>query len=216
MAGGILLNYKEIQEIMNEVPKGTCIVAATKYVGCQEIQELLMLGITNMGENRVDSFLDKYQQFKNTQIVWHFIGHLQRNKAHLIANKIDFLHSLDSVSLAEKLNSLQEKELKVFIEINLNNEESKNGIHLEELDEFILAISKLTKIVVVGLMTMTRRYASVEEDRAVFRKLSEVMIEKNAQFGLKMDSLSMGMSDNYKAAIECGATHIRLGRILFY
>ena len=108
---------KDIKDFIKTIPSDVTVVAATKYVDVDDMEVLLNNGINNFGENRVDSFLRKYELLKNKGVLWHFIGHLQRNKAKEVANKIDYLHSLDSIELANKLNSLREKPLSVFIEV---------------------------------------------------------------------------------------------------
>ena len=128
-----------IYEIIDSVGDAT-IVAATKYVDSSLMKELLKYGINNFGENRVDSFLEKYEDLKNEDIVWHFIGHLQRNKALKVIDKIEYLHSLDSLKLAKIINDNRKEPLKCFIEVNLNKEESKDGIYLDELDDFIINV----------------------------------------------------------------------------
>lgn len=205
----------DLDQFLLSIPENVTLVAATKYVGSDEILKLVNHRIFNIGENRVDSFLLKYSQLQNNGIIWHFIGHLQRNKAKLVANKIDFLHSLDSVELAIKLNELRSVPLKCFIEVSINNEENKNGISLENLDHFIEEIKPLKNIQIVGLMMMTLKGSSEEQQYKQFNKLKLLLDEINKKHNLSLKELSMGMSDDYKKAIDAGSTYIRLGRILF-
>lgn len=205
---------KDIDLFLKTIPENVTLVAATKYVDINDMNELFNSGINNFGENRVDSFLRKYKALKNNKdIRWHFIGHLQRNKAKLVYDKIDYLHSLDSLQLANELNKLRETPLNVFVEVSINLEESKNGVPYFEVKNFIKEILKLEKIKLVGLMMMTIKES--EDKSNQFSKLSQLRDEIENELNIKIPYLSMGMSDDYLFAIKENATHIRLGRILF-
>ena len=143
-----------LRDFVNSIPKNITLVAATKYINSDDMRELYKNGVTNFGENRVDAFIDKYLKLQDLDITWHFIGHLQRNKAKDVANKIDYLHSLDSLELATKLNSLRNKPLNVFIEVSINLEENKNGVPYYEVKNFIKEIIGLENINIVGLIMM--------------------------------------------------------------
>ena len=190
-------------------PKGATIVCASKYVGSSFIKKMYDLEIKNMGENRAQAFLEKYEDLKDLDIVWHFIGHLQPNKVKDIVNKIDYLHSLDSIKLASEIEKYSNKKLKCFIEIN-SGEESKSGIDYSEALNFYNELKKYSKIEVVGFMTMAPDVDDENVIKGVFMRLKDFRdsIDKNLY-------LSMGMSNDYKIALECGATHIRLGSILW-
>ena len=204
----------DIKEFIVTIPKEVTIVAATKYVDSQDMRQLYLNGVNNFGENRVDSFLKKYEELSDLKDVsWHFIGHLQRNKAKDIINKIDYLHSLDSIELAKKINLLRETPLKVFIEVSINLEENKNGVPYYEVLNFIKEISTLEKVEVIGLMMMA--YKNSDNPESEFQKLVDLKNDLENKLNIKLPYLSMGMSDDYQAAIKVGATHIRLGRILF-
>jgi hypothetical protein len=204
----------DIKEFIVTIPKGVTIVAATKYVDSQDMRQLYLNGVNNFGENRVDSFLKKYEELSDLKDVsWHFIGHLQRNKAKDIINKIDYLHSLDSIELAKKINLLRETPLKVFIEVSINLEENKNGVPYYEVLNFIKEISTLEKVEVIGLMMMA--YKNSDNPESEFQRLVDLRNDLENKLNIKLPYLSMGMSDDYQAAIKVGATHIRLGRILF-
>ena len=129
---------EDIKEFIATIPQDVTFVAATKYGDANDIMTLYQAGIKDIGENRVDAFLTKHEALKEYQdIRWHFIGHLQRNKAKYIINDIDFLHSLDSVELAELINKLRKEPLNVFIEVSINLEENKNGVPYYEVESFI-------------------------------------------------------------------------------
>lgn len=206
---------KDIKEFINSIPQDVTIVAATKYVDSKDVLDLVNNGITNIAENRVDSFLHKYEALKDSPITWHFIGHLQTNKASKIINKIDFLHSLDSLKLAEIINTRRLSPLKCFIEVSINLEENKNGVPYFEVSSFIKQLLAMKNIQLVGLMMMAKDNSSPDSLCEQFAKLRIIRDELEKEFTIKLPYLSMGMSEDYKYAIKEGATHIRLGRILF-
>ena len=204
----------DIDSFIKSIPNNVIIVAATKYISSSEIEELYNHNIKDYGENRVDSFLEKYQAlYKYKDIKWHFIGHLQRNKAKEVINKIDYLHSLDSLKLADIIEKQREVPLKTFVEVSINLEESKNGVPYYEIESFISVLLKYRKIELVGLMMMAVKGSLNTEEQ--FNKLREIRDNLEKKFNIKIPYLSMGMSDDYLSAIKAGATHIRLGRILY-
>lgn len=205
----------DIVNFTNTLPENINLVIATKYLDIDEMQKLYDLGYKNFGENRVESFLNKYDTFYGKEITWHFIGHLQRNKADKIINKIDYLHSLDSLKLAKLIEEKRTTPLKVFIEVSINEEENKNGVKVSELDNFVSEILKYSKIDLVGLMMMSIKFSDDDSLNNQFSKLVIVKKHLEEKFKIKIPYLSMGMSDDYKEAIKQGTTHIRLGRILF-
>jgi len=206
---------KDIQKFLANIPKNITIVAATKYVEVSEMVYLLNNGINNFGENRVEDFLRKYEALKDRSIIWHFIGHLQRNKAHKIINKIDYLHSLDSLKLAEEIDKRRETPLPCFVEVSVNHEESKNGVLYDETLDFIKSLQQFSKIKVVGLMMMGIQGSDVISLEQQFGKLATLRSNIEQQLHISLPYLSMGMSEDYQTALKKGATHIRLGRILF-
>lgn len=202
------MNKENVKKLIEEIGKDK-IIAATKYISSEKMEELYSLGITNFGENRTDSFLEKYEKLSHLNITWHFIGHLQRNKAEEIINKIDVLHSLDSIKLAKIIDEKRNRPLDVYIEIKMTSNEKKSGVKLESLSSFIEEIKKYPKINVIGFMTMTDVNSDDNEKRRIFKKIKELAF----LYGYKC--LSMGMSDDYKIALEEGSTSVRLGRILY-
>ena len=206
---------KDLKDFIKTIPSDVTIVAASKYVGADDIKILLESGIKDIGENRVDSFLSKYELLKDNDIKWHFIGHLQRNKATKVIDKIDYLESLDSLELAKIINSHRLSPLKCFVEVSINLEENKDGVPYYQAKEFIKELKQYPNIEVVGLMMMAIRHSEDESLKDQFNKLRLLRDEIEKDLDIKLPYLSMGMSEDYKEAIEEGATHIRLGRILF-
>ena len=206
---------KDIKEFVNSLPKNVTLVAATKYVDVDDMEVLLANGVNNFGENRTESFLRKYDLLKNKGAIWHFIGHLQRNKASEVINKIDYLHSLDSLKLAKIIEEKRVAPLKTFVEVSINLEETKNGVPFYEIKDFIKELLKYKKIELVGLMMMAVKESDDLSLQKQFSKLKILRDEIEKDLNIKLPFLSMGMSDDYKEALKEGATHIRLGRILY-
>ncbi|MCQ2799874.1 MAG: YggS family pyridoxal phosphate-dependent enzyme [Bacilli bacterium] len=206
---------KNLKQLLSEIDSKVVVCAATKYVDGKDSLKLLSYGINNFAENRVDAFLKKHEALKDYDIKWHFIGHLQSNKAKLVANKIDYLHSLDSLKLARIINENRDTPLDCFVEVSINGEESKDGIKPEDALEFVKEAMKFKNIHIVGLMMMSVKYSDHESLMSQFTKLVNLKKEIENEFSIKIPYLSMGMSNDYKEAIEAGATHVRLGRILF-
>ena len=201
------MDKDKIKAILEET-KGVNLVVASKYIDANAILELYNLGIKDFGENRTDAFLKKYNDLKDKDINWHFIGHLQTNKAKQVVDKIDCLHSLDSLKLADIINKNRKDKLKCFVEVHMTDSLTKNGVNKSELTSFLNALKEYEKVEVIGLMTMTEEAQSDEEKYRVFCELKKLA---NAN---DLKELSMGMSEDYKIAIKAGATYIRLGRII--
>ena len=205
----------DIKEFLNTIPNNVTLVAATKYGDINDLRALFQVGVSNFGENRVDAFLAKYEALKDLDIKWNFIGHLQRNKAKEVINKIDYLHSLDSLELAKTINKYRKEPLKCFIEVSINLEENKNGVPYYSVKDFIKECLSYPNINIVGLMMMAEANSSIDSLHEQFAKLRILKEEISKELNINLPYLSMGMSDDYLVAIEEGATHIRLGRILF-
>ena len=206
---------EDIDSFIKTIPNNVILVAATKYASIDDMFILLKHGINNFGENRVDSFLNKYNELKNENIIWHFIGHLQRNKCKDIINKIDVLHSLDSLELAKIIEKERHDILPTFIEVSINLEENKNGVDYRYLKDFIIKMKEFKKIKIIGLMMMSKKNSNHDELINQFKKIKELRNNLEQELNISLPYLSMGMSDDYVEAISQGANYIRLGRILF-
>lgn len=207
---------EDIDEFLKTIPEDVNVVAATKYVNASDMIDLYNHNVKIFGENRVEPFLEKYEALKDYKdIEWHFIGHLQRNKANKIIDKIDCLESLDSLELASIIDKKRTKPLNCFIEVSINLEENKNGVPYMDINSFIKEVLKFKNINVCGFMMMAIKNDSDDDITNQFNKLRELRDKVESDFNIKLPYLSMGMSNDYKDAIKAGATHIRLGRILW-
>lgn len=204
-----------VRESLKDYPNVN-LIAATKYMDVNQTRELVEAGVTELGENRTDMFLEKYEALKDLkQVKWHFFGCVQSRKIRDIVNKITCLHSLDRFSLAVELNKRLEQPLDCFIQINISEEPNKQGIPANKLKTFVKQLAACDKINVVGLMCIGKMTFDKEELKEEFmqmKKLQEEIEAMNLPYA-PCHRLSMGMSNDYKLAIECGSTDIRLGRI---
>lgn len=195
------------------------LLAVTKTVEAQRINEAINAGITAIGENKVQELLGKFDQVvKNVD--WHLIGHLQTNKVKYIIDKVAMIHSLDSEDLASEINKRAEKigrVMPVLVQVNVADEESKFGVSPESAIPFIQSISRLTHLRIQGLMTIGPNDAQREAIRPVFRQLRELKDRIAAMDipGVEMKYLSMGMSGDYPIAVEEGANILRIGSGIF-
>ncbi|RST75414.1 YggS family pyridoxal phosphate-dependent enzyme [Siminovitchia acidinfaciens] len=205
----------EACERSNRNPEDVHIVAVTKYVSVERAAEALEAGIHNLGENRDDGLLAKWEVLEDKP-TWHFIGTLQSRKVRAIVDKVEYIHSLDRMSLASEINKRADKPVKCFVQVNVSGEESKHGLEPENTIEFIKQLEPYENVQVVGLMTMAPYIDDQEALRTYFRRLRNLKEEIEA-LGLKnapCHELSMGMSNDYQIAIEEGATYIRIGSAL--
>ena len=194
------------------------LVGVTKTRSADEINEGIDAGLTDIGENKVQEIMDKYDFVKPVR--WHMIGHLQTNKVKYIIDKAELIHSVDSIRLAETIDKEAAKKgivVNVLLEVNMAKEDTKFGLMPEEVMDFIHEIVRFQHIKVQGLMTIAPFVENPEENRIHFanlRKLS-VDIAKEKVDNVNMSILSMGMTNDFEVAIEEGATMVRIGTAIF-
>ena len=204
---------QEVQKKINN--DNITIVAATKYFDVAAMRELYNTGINNFGENRVDSFLPKYDSLQDLDIKWHFIGTLQTKKVKKVVNKIDFLHSLNTLKLAEELNKRRTSPLKCFIQVNISDEDAKHGFNSDEVIPFIQSLTDFQNIEVIGLMGMAEYTNDEAVISAEFKKLNDLQSLIKKDLNRDLQELSIGMSNDYLVALKHNATYLRLGSVLF-
>ncbi len=196
------------------------LLLATKYATAEQINAAAEYGVRDIGENRVQQLLEKYDALDKDKLNIHFIGQLQKNKVKYIADKVCMIHSLDSVGLAAEIDrqcARISKVMDVLIEINIGEEDAKGGISPSELEDFYREVSVFEHIRVVGIMTMAPKCEKKEEFTKYFRETYAIFLdfsEKNLH-NIDRTVLSMGMSDSYTAAVSEGATLVRVGRAAF-
>ena len=201
-----------LNEILKELKKtNTKLIAVSKTHTIDKIQEIYNEGIRDFGENKVQELLSKMDSLPS-DIRWHMIGHLQTNKVKSIIDKVYLIHSVDSVKLAITIDKEAKKKniiVNILLEINIASEESKYGFSINELDNSIKEISNLKNINIKGFMTVAPNTNNPEENRKYFKKMKELKDKYNYEI------LSMGMSNDYKIAIEEGSTYVRIGTKIF-
>lgn len=203
----------------NRDEKEIFLLPVSKTVNVNKIQEAIDLGFHSFGENKVQEILKKYEYFEG-KIKFHMIGHLQTNKVKSIIDKVELIHSLDRVSLLDKLEAEAKNKgiaVNCLVEVNIGKEESKSGIFEEEVLDFIKEVSKRDNVIVKGLMTVAPYREDVEETRVYFKKM-KALFDEISKLNLKnidMKILSMGMSNDFMVAIEEGANLIRIGTSIF-
>ena len=213
----VFQQIKDASQQAGREANSVSVVAVTKYVDVPTAEALLPLGVHHIGENRVDKFLEKYEALKGRNITWHLIGTLQRRKVKDVIQYVDYFHALDSLKLAEEIQKRSDRVVKCFLQVNISREESKHGFSREELLELLPELATLDKIEYVGLMTMAPFEASSDELKEIFKATQDLQLEiREKQIpNMPMTDLSMGMSRDYKEAIEFGSTFVRIGTAFF-
>ena len=185
------------------------LIAVTKTVSSEKIRQAVEAGVTDIGENRLQEALPKRDELRELPLTWHFIGHLQTNKAKKVVENFDWVQCVDRPELAEKLNQSAGKPLPVLIEVNLGGEATKSGIDPSKLQRFIADFTAYERLQLRGLMTIPPFFENPEHVRPYFKKLRELSERFN------LPELSMGMSHDFEIAIEEGTTMVRIGTLLF-
>lgn len=215
-------NLEQIQQRMqNACDRGNrklediTLIAVTKEVSVSRTNEVIENGIRHLGENRPEGLQKKLDAISN-DVGWHYIGSLQTRKVKSVINHINFLHSLDRMSLADEIEKRATSTKDCFVQVNVSQEESKHGLAFEEVEAFIDQLQNHKRIRVIGLMTMAPNTEDNTIIRNVFRRLKQLQSKIAAKqiAGAPCTELSMGMSGDYEIAIEEGATFIRVGTAL--
>jgi len=205
-------NISDSAKKAGKSPEDIAIICVTKKASIEQIKEAIACGVTDIGENRIQNAVEKYNLLRSAALKWHLIGHLQTNKVKKAVEVFDLIHSVDSLHIAEaiskeaaKINKTQD----ILIQVNTSGEQSKFGVKPESATDLIKQIVLLNNIKVLGLMTIGPLQGSIEDARQCFRKLKKL----SDMFNFKI--LSMGMSGDYQAAIEEGSTMVRIGSAIF-
>jgi hypothetical protein len=209
-------------------PGEVTLIAVSKTFSAEHIHEAYAAGVRHFGENRVQEWEGKFSQVADLDATWHLIGHLQSNKARRAANLFHAIDSVDSLSLAQKLDRAYAEcvadrpgvihppsRLPILIEVRLSSELTKSGVHADELPALAEAILALPHLGLRGLMTIPPLLNKPEDVRPYFRRLRELRDELATRIGSPLAVLSMGMSHDFEVAIEEGATQVRIGSAVF-
>ena len=195
------------------------LIAVSKTKPVDMLREVYDAGARDFGENKVQEICEKYDQLPS-DIKWHMIGHLQRNKVKQVIDKAAMIHSVDSYRLAQEISVQAQKKgltIPILIEVNIAGEESKFGISAEDTIQLVEEVAALPNLSIRGLMTIAPYVVDAEENRLYFRQIKQLSVDiKNKNIdNVSMDILSMGMTGDYEVAIEEGATMVRVGTGIF-
>ncbi len=198
-------------------PGSIRLLAVSKKQPLQRVADAVTAGQRDFGENFVQEGLERIEKLPQKHLVWHFIGHLQTNKTRAVAENFDWIHTLDRVKTAERLSRHRPDELgdlNVCLQVNIDDEPEKSGVRADALPELAAACVELPRLKLRGLMCLPALCEDFDKQRVPFARL-RVLKESLAENGIAMDSLSMGMSGDYRAAIWEGATIVRIGTAVF-
>ena len=220
-------NLERVRASINQValssnrdPKSILLLGVTKTVDVDVVESAIELGVEEVGENKPQELARKYDIIKD-RVKWHQIGSLQTNKVKYLIDKVELIHSLDRVRLADEINLRADKidrDIKCLVQVNMSGEESKHGLRPSDVEDFVrYCSSNCPRIRIVGMMTMAAADADEKGVRACFRGLRDLSqsIDRLGLDNVKMKELSMGMSGDYKIAIEEGSTIVRVGTSIF-
>ena len=213
--------HERIHAIRSKLPDSVRLIAVTKTVTSEVIRSAYDAGIRDFGENRIQEAISKQNDLQDlTDITWHFIGHLQSNKAKKALQHFSWIHSVDNLKLAQRLHNLAAElgvTSPVCLQVKILPDPSKSGWHIPELMTDLPALNQCKNLQIQGLMTIPPRGLSIIQTLDVFNRTRELAAEIQSQnwSHIQMKHLSMGMSGDYNLAIQAGATMVRLGTILF-
>jgi len=221
---GVTENYRKIQDLLakeavaaGRSPESVRLVAVSKTKPAEAVLEAFAAGARDFGENFVQEALDKIDAVAREEISWHFIGHLQSNKTRAVAERFQWVHTVDRLKTARRLNDQRPHyaaDLNVCIEVNIDGEANKSGVSVADAPALAMAVAGLPRLRLRGLMCLPAIRSGFAEQRVPFARLRELLEAINAR-GLAMDTLSMGMTGDYAAAIHEGATIVRVGTAIF-
>ncbi len=205
------------EKAAGRIPGIVQLIAVSKTRSANEVRNAVIAGTRHIGENYLQEALDKQAELSDIDIIWHFIGPIQSNKTHAIANHFDWVHSVDRLKIARRLNDQRDTDkapINVCIQVNVSNEETKSGVSLDQLPALAAQINALPNLKLRGLMAIPAPNQTDAGLSADFTRMQQSLDELN-QSGLTLDTLSMGMSDDIEMAIAAGSTMVRVGTAIF-
>jgi hypothetical protein len=211
---------RQAAESCNRDADSVRLVTVSKTIAAEIVKEAIDAGVTILGENYVQEARDKFKALVQYPVSWHFIGHLQSNKAKYAVRLFDLIHSVDSLKLARELNKQAgkvDKIQQILLQVNISAEDTKSGISTDEAPRLIAEISQLKNLAVKGLMTMPPYFYQPEKVQPFFAALRELrdQIKEQSLPNVSLDELSMGMTGDFEVAIKEGATLVRIGTAIF-
>ena len=217
-------NYNHIQKLIctaktqyNRENENISLLAVSKKQPLTAIKEAYNLGQLDFGENFVQEGVEKIKELNNKNINWHFIGHIQSNKTRLISENFDWVHTVDRIKIAERLSKQRPghaNKLNICIQINVDDEKTKSGVDIKNVFDLCYAIDELPNLNLRGLMCLPMTRSDHEQQRQPFKVLKKLYEDLNKE-RFNLDTLSMGMTNDFNSAIQEGSTIIRIGTALF-
>ena len=193
------------------------LVGAAKHQSADLVAAFGDVGLSNIGENYLNQAVEKQALFSKNELIWHFIGKIQSNKTQAIASHFSWVHAVDRVKIAHRLNDhlANKPKLQVLVQIDIDDEPSKGGIQVNLAAELCQQIAQFQNLTLRGLMLLPKARSGYDEQRKPFAQARELLEQVNQRYGLAMNTLSMGMSNDLEAAIIEGSTMVRIGTDLF-
>ena len=221
---GVTENLRKIRDLLAQAaaeagrgPQDVRLLAVSKKQPASKVVEAAAAGQREFGENQAGEGVEKIRVVADDTLVWHFIGHLQSNKSRAVAEHFDWVHSVDRLKIARRLSDQRPAErgdLNVCLQVNVDEETSKSGVAIDKVADLARAVAGLPRLRLRGLMCLPRIREDFDAQREPFARLREIAESLCAQ-GIEMDTLSMGMSADFRAAIAEGATIVRIGTAVF-
>lgn len=214
---GVLSDIRRYESLYGRSQDSVRLLAVSKKQSADKIAEAAAAGLTDFGENYLQEGMEKIRQLAELQLTWHFIGPIQSNKTRGIAENFQWVHSVERTNIAQRLNNQRPSgapPLNVCVQVNVSGESAKSGTTLASTHELCEAVNSLPNLVLRGLMAIPAAHTDMADQRASFASLAQAFGQLQTQFP-SMDTLSMGMSNDFEAAIAEGSTMIRIGTSLF-
>ena len=210
-------NISKISLDLNRTIDSVTLMAVSKKQTSENIREAYQAGQKDFGENYLQESISKIQELHDLEIVWHYIGSIQSNKSKLIAENYDWVHSIDKISTLKKINKYRgsvNRKINICIQVNIDAEDTKSGLYMNEVEDFIKGCSSMNWVNIRGLMAIPKYQSNSDLKSKAFKKIKH-LFDDLIKKGYKLDTLSIGMSSDYEEAIESGSTIVRIGTAIF-
>ena len=210
-------NISKISLDLNRTIDSVTLMAVSKKQSSENIREAYQAGQKDFGENYLQESISKIHELHDLEIIWHYIGSIQSNKSKLIAENYDWVHSIDKISTLKKINKYRDgfsRKINICIQVNIDAEETKSGIYMNEVEDFIKECNSMKQVNIRGLMAIPKYQSDSDLKNKAFMKIKH-LFDDLIKKGYKLDTLSIGMSSDYEEAIESGSTIVRIGTAIF-
>jgi len=210
-------NISKISLDLNRAIDSVTLMAVSKKQSTENIREAYRAGQKDFGENYLQESISKIHELHDLEIIWHYIGSIQSNKSKLIAENYDWVHSIDKISTLKKINKYRDgfsRKINICIQVNIDAEETKSGIYMNEVEDFIKECNSMKQVNIRGLMAIPKYQSNSDLKSKAFKKIKH-LFDDLIKKGYKLDTLSIGMSSDYEEAIESGSTIVRIGTAIF-